>query len=123
MPDALRPVVPLREQYYRQAGCWSLAFELVAFGSTFVLGYFNYSVTFIFGVLGLLFAISGLWKGGWGARICALVSLLVGGRDVYFACGGILTLAAAPAREVPGDGFAGIVRDHWTGPLAYVRTH
>jgi len=65
------------EQYYRQAGYWSLAPLLLADVFPFVFGYFSFDVTFILGVAGLCLAISGIWKGKLGAKICAVISLLL----------------------------------------------
>lgn len=67
-------VLPRREEYYRQAGYWSLAFELVAYGLVFALGLYP---ALVFSFPGLLFAISGLLKGSLKARICAAISLFI----------------------------------------------
>ena len=44
--------------------------------ATTYLEFFGYILPFIFGSVGFWFAVSGIWR-GWGARLCALMSLLI----------------------------------------------
>src|SRR4051794_4014713 len=67
-------MTPKQSSYYRWAGYWSL--PCVAFH--FVLeavGIFYFTLAFVFGSAGLLFAISGIWRGRLGAKICSVFSL------------------------------------------------
>ncbi len=65
-----------QEQFYRCAGYYSLPFSAVPLATVTFLNCLGYMLPFVFGSVGFWFAISGVWR-GWGARLCALVSLLI----------------------------------------------
>jgi hypothetical protein len=69
-------MTPKENSYYRWAGYLSLpcvAFPLVLEA---VIGFY-YTLAFVFGSAGLLSAISGIWRGRLGAKICSALSLFV----------------------------------------------
>lgn len=66
-----------KEKYYRCAGYYSLPFSAVPLATVTLMECLGRSLPFFFGSLGFWFAISGLFKGGLGARLCALISLLM----------------------------------------------
>jgi hypothetical protein len=65
-----------REQFYRCAGYYSLPFSVVPLAAVTYFSFFGCLLPFAFGAMGFWLAISGMWR-GWGARICALFSLLI----------------------------------------------
>jgi hypothetical protein len=65
-----------KEQFYNCAGYYSLPFSAVPLAATTYLEFFGAVLPFLFGSVGFWFAVSGIWR-GWGARLCALVSLLI----------------------------------------------
>jgi len=66
-----------KEKYYRCAGYYSLPFSAVPLATVTLLECLGNALPFLFGSLGFYFAISGVRKGGWGAKLCAVVSLLM----------------------------------------------
>jgi hypothetical protein len=80
---------PSDQFYYRWAGYWSLPCLIFPFLLELAGGVYL-SVNFVFGCAGLLFAISGLWRGSLGAKICSVISLFVFyelARDfIYWLC-------------------------------------
>ena len=67
----------IREQYYKQAGYWSLALVLFAHASPFIFGYFSNTLVCLLGITALILAVSGLRKGGREAKVCSAASLLL----------------------------------------------
>lgn len=65
------------QRYYRVAGYWSLPCMCVPLVAPFLLGYWSHELFFFFGTVGLLFAVSGLRKGGLWAKLCGAASLLL----------------------------------------------
>lgn len=65
-----------KEQFYQSAGYYSLPFAFVPLARVTYLEFLGGFLPFMLGAVGLWFAISGVWR-GWGARLCALVSLLI----------------------------------------------
>ena len=65
-----------KEQFYNCAGYYSLPFSAVPLATVTYLGFLGSLIPLVFGSVGFWFAISGVWR-GWGARLCALVSLLI----------------------------------------------
>jgi hypothetical protein len=68
--------VTTRAYYYRWAGFASLPVVAVPMVTPFVFGFFSYALALLFGGVGLLLAISGLWRGSIGAKICSLISIV-----------------------------------------------
>jgi hypothetical protein len=66
-----------QQKYYRIAGYVALAVVAVPLIQLESFHIFNYRVFFVFGTIGLLFAISGVWKGQRSGRICAAIALVV----------------------------------------------
>ena len=65
------------EQYYRWAGYCSLPCVLIPILITLVVQAYSFAVNLSFNVLALALAISGVWRGSLGAKVCSLVSLLI----------------------------------------------
>jgi len=65
------------QRYYRMAGYWSLPCMCVPFLAPFVFGYWSNELFFFFGTVGLLFAVSGLRRGGSRAKLFASASLVL----------------------------------------------
>jgi len=65
-----------KEQFYNFAGYYSLPFTFVPLATMTYLEFLGKVLPFVFGSVGFWFAISGMRR-GWGARLCALLSLLI----------------------------------------------
>ena len=66
-----------RTNFKEVAGYYSVPFSMVPLLAVTMLNCMGYMLPIVFGAIGFWFAISGLWRGGWGGRMCALLSLLI----------------------------------------------
>jgi hypothetical protein len=69
--------VNAEQQYYRLAGYLALPAIAVPLIQLHVFHIFSYEVFFFFGTVGLVFGVSGIWKGERRGRICAAIALLL----------------------------------------------
>ena len=74
--SGIRNMTP-EQKYYKMAGYLAFPAVAVPLIQLHVFHIFSYQVFFFFGMVGLLFAVSDIWKGQRRARICAIVSLLL----------------------------------------------
>lgn len=65
------------QRYHRWAGFIALPCIGVPLIQLHFFHVFNYEVAFFFGTIGLLFAVSGIFKGQKRGRICAAIALLL----------------------------------------------